>query len=201
MSRSERDAPGAQLPEQALATLCNVSRTPIRAALKVLADKGVVARQDDAGYRLAVDLSSPADFDSGLPRAEEAKLARRHPARPRGRAHRRHETVTELQRRYDAESPNGTKRADKSDRRRYPGRARAGPVMDFQRDPRQPAVDRCQLRVPPAARTGRRAGAGVPARRREGGVAASGHGCAALAAGQRVRHRASSNAPTSISTC
>jgi len=103
VARQQGMRPGAHLPEQQLATLCSVSRTPIRAALKVLADQGVVSREDDAGYRLAVDLSSPADFDSGLPRAEEATLA---DAILRDRAARRLAgtiTVPELMRRYSAD--------------------------------------------------------------------------------------------------
>ncbi|TJV08074.1 MAG: GntR family transcriptional regulator, partial [Mesorhizobium sp.] len=33
---------GAHLPEQQIASLCNVSRTPVRAALRLLTEKGVV---------------------------------------------------------------------------------------------------------------------------------------------------------------
>ena len=46
---------GEHLAEQSLASLCNVSRTPIRKALQILADKAVVAADADGGYVLAVD--------------------------------------------------------------------------------------------------------------------------------------------------
>ena len=49
---------GARLPEQQIASLCKVSRTPVRAALRLLADRGLVERDPEAGYRLAADLSS-----------------------------------------------------------------------------------------------------------------------------------------------
>lgn len=48
------------LPEQAFATLCSVSRTPIRAAFKILADIGFLDVISDGGYCLAVD--PDADF-------------------------------------------------------------------------------------------------------------------------------------------
>ncbi|MDO6964145.1 GntR family transcriptional regulator [Rhizobium alvei] len=62
----ERGLPqGGRLTEQALASHCNVSRTPIRKALSILADKGIVRPEPEGGYQLAID---PASF-SGL--AEE----------------------------------------------------------------------------------------------------------------------------------
>lgn len=47
--------PGARLAEQALATQCGVSRTPVRKALGFLAARGLVAIDEDGGYVLAAD--------------------------------------------------------------------------------------------------------------------------------------------------
>jgi DNA-binding GntR family transcriptional regulator len=91
---------GARLPEQQIATLCNVSRTPVRAALRLLADRGLVERQPDAGYRLAADLSSQPAALPDLPSAEEDDLA---DSILRDRAARRLDetvTVSALVRRY-----------------------------------------------------------------------------------------------------
>ncbi|MBX3567196.1 MAG: GntR family transcriptional regulator [Rhizobiaceae bacterium] len=65
---------GARLPEQQIASLCNVSRTPVRAAFRLLAERGLIAVDLDGGYRLAAD---PAASDAGaasLPVAEEDDL-------------------------------------------------------------------------------------------------------------------------------
>ena len=95
--------PGSHLPEQQLASLCSVSRTPIRAALKVLERQGIVSHQSDAGYRLEIDPASPLEFKSDLPRAREATLASEilsdRAARRLGGAI----GVPELMRRYDAD--------------------------------------------------------------------------------------------------
>lgn len=47
--------PGERLAEQALASLCNVSRTPIRKALQILAGRDLVTADADGGYLLAAD--------------------------------------------------------------------------------------------------------------------------------------------------
>lgn len=92
---------GARLPEQHIASLCNVSRTPVRAALRLLAERGIVAADTDGGYRLATDLATmPADH---LPSAEEDELAE---AILRDRAARRLDatvTAAALARRYAAD--------------------------------------------------------------------------------------------------
>lgn len=46
----ERYAPGTRLPERTLAELFRVSRSPIREALKTLAEEGVVEKVDGSGY-------------------------------------------------------------------------------------------------------------------------------------------------------
>ena len=94
---------GARLPEQQIASLCNVSRTPVRAALRLLAGQGVVEWEAATGYRLAVDLTTPAAMEAGLPSAEEDDLAA---AILRDRSARRLDgavTAGALSRRYGAD--------------------------------------------------------------------------------------------------
>lgn len=50
---------GDRLIEQALATHCNVSRTPIRKALQILAERKIVESEPEGGYLLAIE---PASF-------------------------------------------------------------------------------------------------------------------------------------------
>ncbi|WP_254020625.1 GntR family transcriptional regulator [Mesorhizobium escarrei] len=94
---------GAHLPEQQIASLCNVSRTPVRAALRLLTEKGVVRWEAESGYRLAVDLTNQASLAADLPSAEEDELAEMI-LRDRS-ARRLDQTVTigALMRRYSAE--------------------------------------------------------------------------------------------------
>jgi DNA-binding GntR family transcriptional regulator len=118
---------GARLPEQQIASLCNVSRTPVRAALRLLADRGIVMWEADVGFRLAADLSLQAAAASDLPSAEEDDLAE---AILRDRAARRLDetvTVSGLARRYG--KPRGTvlkalgRLADESFVERAPGQS------------------------------------------------------------------------------
>lgn len=91
---------GAHLPEQLFATLCNVSRTPVRAAFKLLSDQGLVVHEADLGYRLAVDVSLAGPLTEPLPDAEETALATRI---IRDRSARRLDeavTASEVMRRY-----------------------------------------------------------------------------------------------------
>ncbi len=100
VARARGFEPGARLPEQQLASLCNVSRTPVRAALKVLADRGVVRFEPETGYKLVADLSLQADPATELPSAVENDLAE---AILRDRAARRLDerlTVSAMVRRY-----------------------------------------------------------------------------------------------------
>ncbi len=66
-------ARGDRLPEQALASRCNVSRTPIRKALQVLAEKSIVTAEAEGGYLLAIDPASFPGFEETLT-TEEAEL-------------------------------------------------------------------------------------------------------------------------------
>ncbi|MDQ6435797.1 GntR family transcriptional regulator [Mesorhizobium sp. LHD-90] len=95
--------PGARLPEQQIASLCNVSRTPVRAALRLLAEQGLVGWVQDDGFRLAADLSTLSGSLTDLPSAEEDDLAA---AILRDRAARRLDgtvTAAALARRYSTQ--------------------------------------------------------------------------------------------------
>lgn len=95
-------APGERLAEQALASLCNVSRTPIRKALQVLADRGLVSAETEGGYVLAVDPvvtarlkdDAEGDGESEIYTAILRDLAAGRIAEA--------QTIASLQRRYDA---------------------------------------------------------------------------------------------------
>ncbi|TIT43301.1 MAG: GntR family transcriptional regulator, partial [Mesorhizobium sp.] len=103
VARQRGFAPGARLPEQQIASLCNVSRTPVRAALSLLAEQGVVCWEADTGYHLAIDLAAQPAISAELPAAEEDELAE---AILRDRSARRLDqtvTVAGLMRRYSAE--------------------------------------------------------------------------------------------------
>ena len=52
--------PGDALAERALAERFDVSRSPIRQALKLLQDKGLVTPRDDGGFTVAQALELPA---------------------------------------------------------------------------------------------------------------------------------------------
>ncbi|MGF0540022.1 GntR family transcriptional regulator [Agrobacterium sp. ES01] len=95
-------APGERLAEQALANLCNVSRTPVRKALQLLADKGMVVADTEGGYRFAADPVMAARLDSEFSGSDEDDL---HGAILRDLAAGRladSQTVAALQRRYEA---------------------------------------------------------------------------------------------------
>lgn len=100
LARDRGLEPGAHLPEQSLATACNVSRTPVRAALNLLVDQGLVTHAPDDGYRLAPNYSSVATLANPLPQTGGRDLSVRI-VRDRS-ARRLDETVTvgELMRRY-----------------------------------------------------------------------------------------------------
>ena len=96
-------APGTHLPEQQIASLCNVSRTPVRAALRLLTEQGVVQWEAATGYRLVADLTAQVAVAAELPVTAEDELAE---AILRDRSARRLDqivTVAGLMRRYDAE--------------------------------------------------------------------------------------------------
>ena len=67
VARQRAFEPGARLAEQQIASICNVSRTPVRAALRLLTDQGVLSWEPAAGFRLAVDLATQAAIAAELP--------------------------------------------------------------------------------------------------------------------------------------
>lgn len=92
--------PGAHLPEQALASACNVSRTPVRAALNLLVGEGLATHAADEGYRLSPGFLPAASLSGRFGQAPDKDLAARI---LRDRAARRLDatvTVGELMRRY-----------------------------------------------------------------------------------------------------
>lgn len=99
---SERGiSPGERLAEQTLASLCNVSRTPIRKALQVLAERGLVSTEAEGGYALAVDPAATARLDDAAEGDGESEI---YGAILRDLAAGRiaeTQTVAALQRRYD----------------------------------------------------------------------------------------------------
>ncbi len=66
---------GDRLAEQQIASLCSVSRTPVRAALRLLAGRGVVRWEKDAGFTLAIDPAGAVEAAAELPSADEDRLA------------------------------------------------------------------------------------------------------------------------------
>lgn len=91
---------GERLVEQSVATLCNVSRTPVRKALHVLAEQGLVTPDAEGGYRLAIDPAMVPALDLEPSAQAEDEV---HAAILRDLAAGRIEetqTVAALQRRY-----------------------------------------------------------------------------------------------------
>lgn len=103
MARREGLRPGARLPEQQVASQYNVSRTPVRAALNVLAEKGFVSHQPGIGYLLDIDLATASDLAEILPQSRETTLAAAILRDRRARRLSKTVTVGELMRRYVAE--------------------------------------------------------------------------------------------------
>ena len=94
---------GDRLAEQQIASLCNVSRTPVRAALRLLAEQAVVRWEKDFGFTLAIDPSGAVEAAEELPSADEERLAG---AILRDRAARRLDdtfTAGGLAKRYDVD--------------------------------------------------------------------------------------------------
>ena len=99
----ERGLPrGGRLTEQVLASHCNVSRTPIRKALQLLAEKRIVSSEHEGGYQLAIE---PASFPGFAGEALPAEAAELYNAILRDISAGRigdSQTVAGLQRRYGA---------------------------------------------------------------------------------------------------
>lgn len=92
--------PGERLAEQTLASSCNVSRTPIRKALQILAARGLVTTEAEGGYVLAADPVMITRLDDTSGHGGESEV---HAAILRDLAAGRiveTQTVAALQRRY-----------------------------------------------------------------------------------------------------
>jgi DNA-binding GntR family transcriptional regulator len=140
--------PGAHLPEQQIASLCNVSRTPVRAALRLLAEQGVVHWEAAAGYRLAIDITAPAAIAAELPASEEDELVE---AILRDRSARRLDqtvTVSGLMRRYGAERKTVLKALQRLTEENFLDRA-PGQSWLFRRAPDDPEAqgESCEFRL------------------------------------------------------
>ncbi|MBR0557500.1 GntR family transcriptional regulator [Ciceribacter sp. L1K23] len=68
-------SPGERLAEQAIASLCNVSRTPVRKAFQILADRGLLTADSEGGYVLAADPVAITRLDDAEGREAEADLS------------------------------------------------------------------------------------------------------------------------------
>lgn len=76
IARRDGLAAGAHLPEVKLAERLGVSRSPVRAALALLEERGAVAPAPRQGYRLALDSASAAFAAVSLPEPEEEVIYR-----------------------------------------------------------------------------------------------------------------------------
>lgn len=95
-------SPGERMAEQTLASLCSVSRTPIRKALQILAERGLVTVEAEGGYQLAVDPVTLPRLDGGGGTSGEDRI---HAAILRDLSAGRisdMQTVASLQKRYEA---------------------------------------------------------------------------------------------------
>ncbi|WP_334173911.1 GntR family transcriptional regulator [Pseudoxanthobacter sp.] len=102
VARESGMQPGEHLPEQLVASRCNVSRTPVRKAFQILAEQGLLSPDAEGGFVLAVDPAAFSGFDPVLAASDEEAF---YEAVLRDLAARRiaeGQTVAALQRRYDA---------------------------------------------------------------------------------------------------
>ena len=76
IARRDGLAAGAHLPEVKLAARLGVSRSPVRAALALLRERGAVRPAPRQGYCLALDSDSPAFAALALPEPEEEVIYR-----------------------------------------------------------------------------------------------------------------------------
>lgn len=72
--REARFEPGHHLREQALADLLQVSRTPVRAALQLLAERGVLEARRNQGFFLAASPATIHRLEMEIPRTTDEDL-------------------------------------------------------------------------------------------------------------------------------
>lgn len=68
--------PGDHVPERLATEAFHVSRTPVRAALSLLAERGLLERRDRAGFFVAADLQNAAPAGGAAPSALYAAILR-----------------------------------------------------------------------------------------------------------------------------
>jgi DNA-binding GntR family transcriptional regulator len=98
--REDRLRVGDRLPEQALADRCNVSRTPVRSALNVLALQGIAVRDKAGGFRLRSDGITSIGSERALACSEEEDLYNSILRDLEARRIEAAQTIASLQRRY-----------------------------------------------------------------------------------------------------
>jgi DNA-binding GntR family transcriptional regulator len=74
--RRQELTPGDHVPERLATEAFHVSRTPVRAALALLAERGVLEQRDRAGFFVASDLQNAAPAESAAPSALYAAILR-----------------------------------------------------------------------------------------------------------------------------
>lgn len=72
--RAQELQPGSHLSELRLAEVFGISRSPVRSALKLLAERGLVKQEPNRGYFLAAAAEQLAEVSAELPRSEEEAL-------------------------------------------------------------------------------------------------------------------------------
>lgn len=93
---------GARLAESHLAVACDVSRTPVRAALKLLEQQGLVRKSQRGGYVLVGNPAGAADLIGAGPDNAERALADEIHRDRAGRRLAEKVTASDLMRRYGA---------------------------------------------------------------------------------------------------
>jgi DNA-binding GntR family transcriptional regulator len=96
-------AAGAHLPEVKLAERLGVSRSPVRAALALLKDRGLVSLEPNQGYFLVLDSDSAAFQAVELPDSEEETIYRDLVRARFANLVPQQISVTDVMRRYDCD--------------------------------------------------------------------------------------------------
>ena len=103
MARRDGLAAGAHLPEVKLAERLGVSRSPVRTALAVLKERGLVKLAPNQGYFLALDMDSAAFAAAEVPESVEEVIYRDLVRARFANLIPQQIAVTEVMRRYDCD--------------------------------------------------------------------------------------------------
>ncbi len=101
--RRDQAAVGDRLRESQLASRMGVSRSPVRNALALLADLGVVVHQPHHGYRLLADITEPTLEMINLPPTPEERLYRIIASERFANLIPEQVSVSDMVRRYDSD--------------------------------------------------------------------------------------------------